>query len=75
VVLLQRPILLQGHTRSLTMVRYNREGDLLFSSSKDPTPTVWYTHNGERLGTYDGHTGAVWCLSVNGTPHGGGGGG
>jgi translation initiation factor 3 subunit I len=57
------------------MVRYNREGDLLFSSSKDPTPTVWYTHNGERLGTYDGHTGAVWCLSVNGTPHGGGGGG
>ena len=61
----QRPILLQGHTRPLTMIRYNREGDLLFSASKDVTPTVWYTHNGERLGTYDGHNGAIWCLAVN----------
>jgi hypothetical protein len=23
---------------------------------------VWYSLNGERLGTYDGHCGAVWCL-------------
>lgn len=60
-----RPILLQGHTRSLTMVRYNREGDLIFSASKDNTPNVWYSHSGEMLGTYDGHKGAIWCLDTS----------
>jgi FOG: WD40 repeat len=62
-----RPILLNGHTRSLTKIKYNREGDLLFSVSKDHTPTVWYSHNGERLGTYDGHNGTCWDIDVNGT--------
>lgn len=23
---------------------------------------VWYTHNGERLGTYNGHNGAIWTV-------------
>ena len=31
----QRPILLQGHERSITQIKYNREGDLLFSVAKD----------------------------------------
>lgn len=61
-----RPILLQGHTRSLTQIKYNREGDLLFSCSKDKVANVWYSHNGERLGTYTGHQGAVWTIDVNG---------
>lgn len=61
-----RPILLQGHTRSLTQIKYNREGDLLFSVSKDKVANVWYSHNGERLGTYTGHVGAVWTIDVNG---------
>lgn len=26
---------------------------------------VWYSVNGERLGTYNGHTGAVWCVDVD----------
>eukprot|EP00249_Psilotum_nudum_P007535 c20636_g1_i1 orf=395-1375(+) len=60
-----RPILLKGHERPLTFLRYNRDGDLLFSCAKDHTPTVWYGHNGERLGTYRGHNGAVWCCSVS----------
>lgn len=38
---------------------------MLFSSSKDQKPNVWYSLNGERLGTYDGHQGAVWCLDVD----------
>ena len=50
-----RPLLLQGHERSLTQIRYNREGDLLFSCSKDKSVCVWYIDNGERLGTYEGH--------------------
>jgi WD40 repeat protein len=57
--------LLKGHERPLTFLKYNRDGDLLFSCAKDHTPTVWYAHNGERLGTYRGHNGAVWCCDVS----------
>lgn len=35
VLLFQKPILLQGHERSITQIKYNREGDLLFSVAKD----------------------------------------
>lgn len=57
-----RPILLQGHTRPLTQLKYNHDGDLLFSCSKDLILNVWYSQNGERLGTYSGHVGAVWSV-------------
>lgn len=60
-----KPILLQGHERSLTKVIYNKEGDLLFSGSKDHKPNVWWSMNGERLGTYNGHSGAIWDLDVS----------
>merc|ERR1712018_903988 len=60
-----KPISLHGHEKSITQVCYNREGDLLFSCAKDKHPNVWYSINGERLGTYDGHGGAVWCLDVD----------
>ncbi|KAJ3050112.1 Eukaryotic translation initiation factor 3 subunit I, partial [Rhizoclosmatium hyalinum] len=59
-----RPILLHGHLRSLTRIRYNADGDLLFSASKDNKPCVWYSANGERLGTFNGHNGTVWDLAV-----------
>ncbi len=45
-----KPISLHGHERSITQIRYNREGDLLFSCAKDHFPNVWYSINGERLG-------------------------
>ena len=57
--------MLHGHERAITQIVYNRDGDLLFSVAKDTKPTVWYSANGERLGTYDGHTGAIWCVDVN----------
>lgn len=60
-----RPILLSGQTRALTKVTYNRDGDLLFSASKDHAPSVWFAHNGERLGTFEGHKGTVWDLCVS----------
>ncbi|RMZ96347.1 eukaryotic translation initiation factor 3 subunit I [Brachionus plicatilis] len=60
-----KPILLQGHERSITQIKYNREGDLLFSSAKDKKPNVWFSINGERLGTYNGHNGAVWCIDID----------
>lgn len=60
-----KPLMLHGHERAITQIKYNREGDLLFSSAKDQQPNVWYSLNGERLGTYKGHTGAVWCIDVD----------
>ena len=59
-----RPLVLHGHSRALTMVCYNHEGDLLFTTSKDPFPTVWDAASGTRLGTYNGHRGAVWGCDV-----------
>ncbi|XP_021774761.1 eukaryotic translation initiation factor 3 subunit I-like isoform X2 [Chenopodium quinoa] len=60
-----RPILMKGHERPLTFLKYNRDGDLLFSCAKDHNPTVWYADNGERLGTYSGHNGAVYSCDVS----------
>ena len=60
-----KPIILHGHERALTRVKFNLEGDLLFSAAKDKSPCVWFTHSGERLGTYKGHNGAVWNLDVD----------
>ncbi|PFX20958.1 Eukaryotic translation initiation factor 3 subunit I [Stylophora pistillata] len=60
-----KPLMLHGHERSITQIKYNRDGDLLFSSAKDTKPNVWYSLNGERLGTYNGHGGAVWCIDVD----------
>ncbi|RKP02297.1 hypothetical protein CXG81DRAFT_29547 [Caulochytrium protostelioides] len=59
------PILLRGQERPLTKIKYNREGDLLFSASKDKLANVWYSHNGERIGTFDGHNGTIWDLDVD----------
>uniref|UniRef100_A0A8W7PXI9 Serine-threonine kinase receptor-associated protein n=1 Tax=Anopheles coluzzii TaxID=1518534 RepID=A0A8W7PXI9_ANOCL len=62
-----KPLMLQGHQRAITQIKYNREGDLIFSSAKDSKPSVWYSLNGERLGTFNGHIGAVWCVDVDWT--------
>lgn len=64
-VTLQKPLMLQGHERAITQIKYNREGDLLFSAAKDSKPNVWWSLNGERLGTFNGHGGVVWCLDVD----------
>ncbi|RHY30158.1 hypothetical protein DYB32_004561 [Aphanomyces invadans] len=60
-----QPILLKGHSRSITMIKHNREGDLLVTCAKDHVPSLWYSHNGERIGTFHGHTGAVWACDIS----------
>eukprot|EP01094_Clydonella_sp_ATCC50884_P017604 TRINITY_DN3092_c0_g1_i1.p1 TRINITY_DN3092_c0_g1~~TRINITY_DN3092_c0_g1_i1.p1 ORF type:complete len:344 (-),score=82.86 TRINITY_DN3092_c0_g1_i1:49-1080(-) len=60
-----RPIVLKGHERPITQIVFNREGDLLFSASKDKRPNVWRVETGERLGTYNGHNGAVYSIDVD----------
>eukprot|EP00617_Octactis_speculum_P020095 CAMPEP_0185769992 /NCGR_PEP_ID=MMETSP1174-20130828/56966_1 /TAXON_ID=35687 /ORGANISM="Dictyocha speculum, Strain CCMP1381" /LENGTH=344 /DNA_ID=CAMNT_0028455265 /DNA_START=31 /DNA_END=1065 /DNA_ORIENTATION=- len=57
-----RPILLKGHERSITCVKFSADGDLIFTAAKDLVPTLWYADSGERMGTYNGHLGAVWDL-------------
>lgn len=60
-----KPILLQGHERSLTQIIYNKEGDLLFTASKDHVINAWFSSNGERLGTYNGHNGTIWTIACD----------
>lgn len=60
-----RPIALHGHTRALTRVRYNREGDLVFSAAKDSCPVVWYSATGQRIGNYEAKIGVIWDLDVD----------
>jgi len=55
-----RPVLLKGHERSITCVKYNYDGDLLFTASKDHTPSMWRAEDGERIGTFNGHKGTIW---------------
>jgi len=60
-----RPLVLKAHERAITSIKFNHEGDLLWSASKHPTFAVWYWDNGERLGTYQGHNGTVWGIDVD----------
>ncbi|XP_003739333.1 eukaryotic translation initiation factor 3 subunit I [Galendromus occidentalis] len=60
-----RPLLLQGHERAITQIKYNREGDLILTAAKDNKPNIFFSANGERLGNLIGHNGAVWCIDVN----------
>lgn len=62
----QKPIVLKGHERSLTFVKYNAGGDLLITCSKDHSPNIWFTDDGSRLGTFDGHRGTVWNCDITG---------
>jgi translation initiation factor 3 subunit I len=54
-----------GHERPITTVRFNVEGDLLFTASVDGVVTLWNGETGERLGKYRGHKGAVHTLDVS----------
>eukprot|EP00735_Rhodelphis_limneticus_P003572 TRINITY_DN15058_c0_g1::TRINITY_DN15058_c0_g1_i1::g.24939::m.24939 TRINITY_DN15058_c0_g1::TRINITY_DN15058_c0_g1_i1::g.24939 ORF type:complete len:323 (+),score=84.18,sp/B5FZ19/EIF3I_TAEGU/45.96/9e-111,WD40/PF00400.27/0.7,WD40/PF00400.27/1.5e-08,WD40/PF00400.27/26,WD40/PF00400.27/1.7e-05,WD40/PF00400.27/0.0052,WD40/PF00400.27/2.8e+02,WD40/PF00400.27/4.8e-08,Nucleoporin_N/PF08801.6/1.4,Nucleoporin_N/PF08801.6/4.8,PD40/PF07676.7/2.5e+03,PD40/PF07676.7/4e+02,PD40/PF07676.7/1,FAD_binding_8/PF08022.7/ len=60
-----RPYLLKGHERPLTCAKYSREGDIVFTTAKDTKPTAWWAETGERIGTYNGHNGAVWAVDVD----------
>jgi translation initiation factor 3 subunit I len=47
--------------------RYTHDGDILFSVAKDQIICAWFSANGERLGTYHGHQGALWTIDVDPT--------
>ena len=52
---------------SFFSLSYNFDGDLIFSASKDLKINVWRSSNGERLGTYNGHVGAIWTVDIDPT--------
>eukprot|EP01083_Nonionella_stella_P008197 23623_1 len=60
-----RLIVLSGHERKMTKVMFNRDDDLVFTAAADNIICVWDSETGERLGTYDGHTGAVFDFDVD----------
>jgi len=59
-----KPILLKGHDRPISDVKFNFDGDLIFSASKDGSVQVWDSETGERLGTYE-CSAAVNSISIN----------
>mmetsp|Transcript_122726 Transcript_122726/g.223051 ORF Transcript_122726/g.223051 Transcript_122726/m.223051 type:complete len:433 (-) Transcript_122726:81-1379(-) len=61
---LLKKTMLHGHTRPVTFITWNRDGNLIFTCSKDKRVCVWSFPDGECLGSYEGHSGAVWCCSV-----------
>jgi translation initiation factor 3 subunit I len=46
------------------MIKFVYDGDLFFSSGKDGMINLIRTDTGERIGTYDGHQGAVYAIDV-----------
>jgi translation initiation factor 3 subunit I len=58
-----KPFILQGHSRPIRDIKFNREGDLLFTGSSDRFVTLWGSETGERIGTYY-HSAAVISMCV-----------
>jgi len=56
---------LRYHQRPITDLKFNADGDLLFTSCKGETPVVWRVSAGEKIGAYKGHTGAVFSLDID----------
>lgn len=59
-----RPIIITCHTRPVSVVKFNRDGDLFFTGSLDGQVTAFWTDPVERLGTYRSE-GAVRSFSVS----------
>lgn len=57
--------MLKGHERAITYLAFNADGDLLVSAAREPTIVLWSATTGERLGTYEGHVGAVQHVDLS----------
>jgi translation initiation factor 3 subunit I len=47
-----KPIVLQGHSRPIRDIKFNKLGDLLFTGSADRLLALWGTQTGDRIGTF-----------------------
>jgi len=53
-----KPIILQGHSRPIKDIKFNKDGDFIFTASSDRLITLWATDSGERIGTFE-HSAAI----------------
>lgn len=53
-----KPIILQGHSRPIKDIKFNRDGDFIFTASSDRLITLWASETGERIGTFE-HSAAI----------------
>lgn len=58
------PIKLKAHERNVNIVRFNYDGDLIFSGDADRLINVFEAFTGERLGSYATKT-SVKTLDVD----------
>ena len=58
-----RPKLLRGHEKPITIVKFNFDGDLLFTGASEKRINLWYAMSGERLGSFETKS-AVRTLDV-----------
>eukprot|EP00834_Sanchytrium_tribonematis_P001622 NODE_41_length_34096_cov_2.002235.p18 type:complete len:245 gc:universal NODE_41_length_34096_cov_2.002235:21221-20487(-) len=58
-----KPIVAFGHSRPITKVIVNSDGDLIVSASKDATIALWNINNLECYGTCK-HEGTVWDIDI-----------
>ncbi|KAL6944549.1 hypothetical protein ACO0RG_001286 [Hanseniaspora osmophila] len=60
-----RPIQMFGHSRPVSQIRYNRDGDIIVSVSADESASIWYSNSGERIGTFNGHNGSINSVDIS----------
>jgi len=60
-----KPIMLNFHSRPLTMVKFNREADFMYTSAKDSMVFMTRVSDGEMWGSFDGHQGAVYAFDLS----------
>jgi translation initiation factor 3 subunit I len=58
-----KPFLLRGHEKPVTVVKFNYDGDLLFTGSAEKKVNLWYSISGERVGSFE-PSAAVRTLDV-----------
>ena len=58
-----KPVNLQGHSRPIKKVKFNENGDLLYTASSDRTIISWSIPKGEKLKTYT-HSAAINTFCV-----------
>lgn len=58
-----KPLILHGHSRPIKSIKFNKDGDLVFTGSNDRYVSLWAAESGERIGTFQ-HTAAVNTMSI-----------
>merc|ERR1711988_1524243 len=56
---------LGGHSGAVNAVSFSHDGKWIFTGSSDYTVKMWTARAGECKRTFDGHRGAVFCVSMS----------